>query len=70
MLKAMASETAKTKDSRTTRDARGDAERRNKVAEELDRADIADCESVKGEPARPLRDVLKKLGIEEREVGL
>ena len=41
---------------------------RSRLAE--DEADIAFCERHQDEAAKPLRRVLKKLGIDEREVGL
>ena len=44
------------------------AEARSRLAE--DEADIAFCERHQDEAAKPLRQVLKKLGIDEREVGL
>lgn len=53
----------------SNREATADSKRTPRVMTE-DEADILYCEKHKHEPGKPLRDVLRKLGIDESEVGL
>jgi hypothetical protein len=54
---------------RSNSKATADSKRKPRVMNK-DEADILYCEKHKHEPGKPLRDVLRKLGIDESEVGL